>query len=212
MLSAPLPPCSILLLAGGRGSRMGGRDKGLVPWRGRPMIAWLHQVVRSHTDDLILSCNRNEERYQQYADRLVRDGEPGFPGPMAGIRAGLAIARHPWLLVLPCDAPLVDTALLLALRQASQATGHPLMLRQGEQWEPLFCMIPTTLCAAFEQAWMAGERSNLRVLLNLGGQSLAVPAGDPRLANLNTPALMADITLQSPETALPDEKKPDKPL
>lgn len=45
-LNSSLPPCSILLLAGGRGQRMGGQDKGLLDWHGQPLIAHLHRLVR----------------------------------------------------------------------------------------------------------------------------------------------------------------------
>lgn len=182
------PNCSILLLAGGRGRRMGGRDKGLLPWRGQPLIAWLHAVVRPLTDDLIVSCNRNQRQYAAYADRLVGDAEADFPGPLAGIRSALAVARHPWLMILPCDAPLIDRDLLACLYQ--RALGQPqkpLLLRRGEQWEPLFCMIPTSLVNRVEAAWLAGERSPRRLLLALGAHSLAVAGDDPRLANFNTP-------------------------
>lgn len=85
MPDSALPPCSILLLAGGRGQRMGGRDKGLIEWQGLPLIAHLHRLVRPLTDDLIVSCNRNQERYAAYADRLVSDDSRDFPGPLAGI-------------------------------------------------------------------------------------------------------------------------------
>ena len=105
---------------------MGGRDKGLIEWQDLPLIAHLHRLVRPLTDDLIVSCNRNQERYAAYADRLVSDDSRDFPGPLAGIRAGLAVARHPWLLVLPCDAPRIDRALLETLLQAAGRTGAPL--------------------------------------------------------------------------------------
>ena len=67
--SSPLP-CSILLLAGGRGQRMGGQDKGLLHWQGEPLIAHLQRLTRPLTDDLIISCNRNHEHYAAYADQL----------------------------------------------------------------------------------------------------------------------------------------------
>ncbi|HAQ24877.1 MAG TPA: molybdenum cofactor guanylyltransferase MobA, partial [Pseudomonas sp.] len=101
MIKTRLPSCSILLLAGGRGSRMGGQDKGLVIWRGQPLVSWLHAVARPLTDDLIISCNRNHQQYADFADQLVSDQERDFPGPLAGIRAGLAAARNQWLMVLP---------------------------------------------------------------------------------------------------------------
>ena len=92
---------------------MGGQDKGLLDWHGKPLIAHLHALTRPLSDDLIISCNRNAERYRAYADCVVHDREGDFPGPLAGIRAGLAVARHPQVLILPCDAPCLDSALLL---------------------------------------------------------------------------------------------------
>lgn len=191
MPDAALPPCSVLLLAGGRGQRLGGLDKGLVQWRGRPLIEHLHQVVRPLTDDLIVSCNRNTELYRPYADRLVADDTPDYPGPLAGIRAGLAVARHRWLLVLPCDAPCLDEALIAQLRRAAQADAqHPQMLHDGEHWEPLFCILPCSLAGQVEQAWQQGTRSPRQALLPLGTRAVPCAPGDPRLANLNTPELL----------------------
>lgn len=188
--SSPLP-CSILLLAGGRGQRMGGQDKGLLQWRGEPLIAHLQRLARPLTDDLIISCNRNLEHYAPYADQLVSDDSSDFPGPLAGIRAGLFAARHEHLLILPCDVPQIDERLLADLRQIAQRNPQvPVMVRHGEFWEPLLCIIPTDLKDQVERAWQAGERSPRKVLLQLGGVGLECPADDPRLANLNTPELL----------------------
>ncbi|WP_312234261.1 molybdenum cofactor guanylyltransferase MobA, partial [Stutzerimonas nitrititolerans] len=181
MIKTPLPSCSILLLAGGRGSRMGGQDKGLVIWRGQPLVSWLHAVARPLTDDLIISCNRNHQQYADFADQLVSDQERDFPGPLAGIRAGLAAARNQWLMVLPCDAPLIDRPLLISLHEAAlRALERPLMLRQGQQWQPLFCMIPLSIAPSIEMAWQNGARSNRDVLLGLGADSLELSPSDPR--------------------------------
>ncbi|NVZ65150.1 molybdenum cofactor guanylyltransferase MobA [Pseudomonas gingeri] len=187
----PLINVSILLLAGGRGQRMGGQDKGLLEWRGQPLIAHLHATTRPLTDDLIISCNRNRQRYAAYADRLVSDDSDDFPGPLAGIRAGLAVARHSHLLVLPCDVPQVDRDLLQGMIDAAgQHPDRPLMVRQGEHWEPLLCVIPVALAGAFASAWATGERSPRKVMLPLQAQALQCPPDDPRLANLNTPRLL----------------------
>lgn len=188
--SSPLP-CSILLLSGGRGQRMGGQDKGLLEWRGQPLIAHLQRLVRPLTDDLIISCNRNHDRYAPYADQLVSDDSPDFPGPLAGIRAGLAAARHAHLLILPCDVPQMDARLLAELRETAQRNPSlPVMVRHGEFWEPLICIIPTYLQAEVEQAWHAGERSPRKIFLQLGAVALECAANDSRLDNLNTPELL----------------------
>lgn len=181
--------CSVLLLSGGRGQRMGGRDKGLLNWRGRPLIAWLHDLTRPLSDDLIISCNRNQEHYAPYADQLVADQEQDFQGPLAGIRAGMAAARHEQMLVLPCDAPLVDHALIESL--LAQAGSQPVVIRQNDYWQPLFCLLPTRLRDGLEQAWQSGERSPQRWFGRLTPIAVDCPVQDSRLANLNTPDMLA---------------------
>jgi molybdopterin-guanine dinucleotide biosynthesis protein A len=181
--------CSVLLLAGGRGQRMGGADKGLLEWQGRPLIAWLHDLVRPLTDDLIISCNRNSDRYACFADRLVHDDDKDFQGPLAGIRAGLRVAQHAHLLSLPCDAPRLDNALLHTL--LDQAGERAVVLRRGDYYEPLFSLIPCALLADLEQAWQAGERSPQRWLRSLDPLTIDCALADPRLANFNTPDTLA---------------------
>jgi molybdopterin-guanine dinucleotide biosynthesis protein A len=189
---APSLPCSVLLLSGGRGQRMGGQDKGLIEWRGRPLIAWLHDLTRPLSDDLIISCNRNSERYALYADQLVADEDRDFQGPLAGIRAGMAVARHEQMLVLPCDAPLVDRALIESL--LAHAGDRPVVIRQGDYWQPLFCLLPTRLKDDLEQAWQSGERSPQRWFARLSPIAVVCPMEDERLANLNTPETLAPST------------------
>lgn len=191
----PLPAYSILLLAGGQGQRMGGRDKGLILWQNEPLIQHLHRLTRPLTDDLLISCNRNLEQYAVYADQLVQDGNDDFHGPFAGIRAALPLARHRYLLVLPCDVPLIDHSLLQSLREtALQHPRQPVMVRSGEHWQPLLCVIPTCHSDAFEAAWQSGERSPRRVMEQLDAVAVQCEADDPRLANLNTPQLLSRTT------------------
>ncbi|WP_263258707.1 MULTISPECIES: molybdenum cofactor guanylyltransferase MobA [Pseudomonas] len=186
----PLLPSSILILAGGRGQRMGGRDKGLVEWQGQPLVAQVQAAVRALTDDLVISCNRNAPRYALWADQLVADEQPDFPGPLAGILAGLAVARHDWVLLLPCDAPRIDAALVLQLLAAAQASAGPVMARQGGYWQPLFSALPRRLLPALRQAWADGERSPRGALLPLGLTAVEFAEDDVRLANFNDPAAL----------------------
>lgn len=189
MTTTAPPPCSVLILAGGRGARMGGHDKGLLEWQGYPLVRWVHDAVRALTDDLIISCNRHLPRYAELADQIVHDEVPDYPGPLAGVCAGLQAMRHEVLVLLPCDAPRIDHALVQALRQrAQQHPGLPVMVRQDGDWNPMFSVIPARLRPAIVQAWQAGERSPRRLLLALGAVALDCAADDPRLANFNTPA------------------------
>ncbi|HGY4896048.1 TPA: molybdenum cofactor guanylyltransferase MobA [Pseudomonas putida] len=185
-----LPPCSILILAGGRGQRMGGRDKGLVAWQGEPLVAHVQRVVRPLSDDLVISCNRNQEAYRTYADHLVGDAEADFPGPLAGVIAGLKVARHEWMVVLACDAPLVDRDLIEALSRLAVASDSAAMVRQGGFWQPMFSVLPRRILPMLEQAWAAGERSLQKALLRETVQGLECTEDDRRLSNFNSPELL----------------------
>lgn len=190
----PLAHCSILLLAGGRGQRMGGQDKGWVRWGEHALIEHVQRVARPLTDDLIISCNRNQTRYRALADQLVSDPADDFPGPLIGIIEALKIARHPNLLVLPCDAPRIDRQLLEHLCQ--HAGERPVMLRQDGYWQPLFSLLPTALLPRLQQQWQAGQRSVQRALRELNPVALDYPGDDPRLSNFNEPALLAGAPVQ----------------
>lgn len=189
----PSPPvqasCSILLLAGGRGQRMGGQDKGWVRWGEHALIEHIQRVARPLTDDLIISCNRNHQRYRTLADQLISDPSDDFPGPLIGIIEALKIAHHQYLLVLPCDAPRVDSQILQDLQQ--HAGPRPVMIRQGGYWQPLFSLLPTALLSDLQAQWQAGQRSVQRALLDLEPVALDYPPDDPRLGNFNEPALLA---------------------
>ncbi|EKT4454506.1 MULTISPECIES: molybdenum cofactor guanylyltransferase MobA [Pseudomonas] len=187
-----LPPCSILILAGGRGQRMGGRDKGLVDWQGEPLIAHVHRVVRPLSDDLVISCNRNQAAYRPYADRLVGDAEADFPGPLAGVIAGLRVARHGWVVVLACDAPLVDRELIEGLLRLAVTGNSAAMVRQGGFWQPMFSVLPKRVLPVLEQAWAAGERSLQKALLREAVQGLECAESDRRLSNFNSPDRLQD--------------------
>jgi len=185
-----LPSFSALILAGGRGQRMGGRDKGLVPWRGEPLVAHVQRVVRGLSDDVVISCNRNQDRYRPFADQLVSDAEVDFPGPLAGVIAGLAVARHEWVVLLACDAPLIELGLIESLLQLAVANDSAAMVRQGGYWQPMFSVLPRRLLPVLEQAWAAGERSLQKALLLEPVQGLECAEDDRRLSNFNSPDLL----------------------
>lgn len=189
-MTNPLPHSSALILAGGRGQRMGGRDKGLVYWQGEPLIAHVHRVLRPLSDDLVISCNRNQAAYRAYADQLVGDAEADFPGPLAGVIAGLKVARHEWVVLLACDAPRVDRELIEDLLRLAVAGDSAAMVRQGGYWQPMFSVLPRRILPMLEQAWAAGERSLQKALLREAVQELECTEDDRRLSNFNSPELL----------------------
>ena len=180
--------CSIVLLAGGRGQRMGGHDKGWVTWQGQALIEHMQRVVRPLTDDLIISCNRNHERYQALADQIVSDPTLEFHGALVGILSALQVARHPYLLVLPCEAPRIDLELLSQLYQ--HADERPAMCKHQGHWQPLFSIIPTAQLGVLQALWDAGERSPKHALLQLNPVAIHCADDEQRLANFNDPSVL----------------------
>lgn len=179
---------SAVLLAGGRGSRLGGRDKGLMGWHGQPVAQQLVEHLRRVAAPVMISCNRNQDQYRQWADALVTDDAPDFPGPLAGILGAIRLCRTSHLLVIPCDLPQLPAELLEDL--ASHARQEPdcvWLVRTGEHWQPLVSIIPTSLRESLLQAWEDGQRSPLRWLLAQSHRVLQLPEGDPRLHNANLP-------------------------
>lgn len=177
---------SALLLAGGQGSRLGGRDKGLMPWRGQPIAAHLVALLRPLVSEVIISCNRHHALYQRWADHLVSDQQADYPGPLAGILSGLHACNRSHLLVVPCDLPQLDQALLLQLlEQAGSQPTLPWLIKTGDAWQPLVSVIPQGLLPDLQDAWIKGQRSPLRWLLSHNPGVLTLPADDPRLHNAN---------------------------
>ena len=93
---------SLGILAGGQGRRWGGRDKGLIIWRGRPLIDHICQARPAGTEALLICCRRNARFYQHYGDRVLSETQE-LAGPCAGIAALLAASTSPSLIVVPVD-------------------------------------------------------------------------------------------------------------
>lgn len=90
-----------VILAGGRGMRMGGMDKGLVDYQGQPMIEHVLSRITPQVDQVMINANRNLDRYQQYGVPVITDETDQFDGPLAGMQAGMRHAKHDWILSVP---------------------------------------------------------------------------------------------------------------
>jgi molybdopterin-guanine dinucleotide biosynthesis protein A len=115
-----------VILAGGEGRRMGGADKGLVKYRGRPLIEWGLAVLAPQVDELLISANRNLDAYAAYGHRVLPDTLPDYPGPLAGVLAAMEAVAAEWLLVAPCDTPHLPADLAAGLVRAARREGVPL--------------------------------------------------------------------------------------
>ena len=135
-----------LILAGGRGTRMGGKDKGLVQFNGKPMVQHVLEALRPQVAEVLISANRNEEAYRKTGCRVVSDALTGFAGPLAGISAGMHAVTRTHLLVLPCDGPFVPAWLAQRLWAASAGKDDVIVAaHDGERLHPTFALLPVSV-------------------------------------------------------------------
>jgi len=117
-----------LILAGGRGSRMGGTDKGLQPLRGMPMAMHVLWRLAPQVIDVVINANRNLGAYEGFGRTVVPDASADFQGPLAGMLAGLPYCETDWMMVVPCDVPHLPTALVARLLAAAEAVDAPIAM------------------------------------------------------------------------------------
>lgn len=176
------PPLSAGVLAGGAGLRLGGADKGLLAFRGRPLIDWVLAALRPQSVEQLISANRHPERYAAYGLPVFADR--GGQGPLAGLAALLTAARQDWLLCVPCDSPELPAELGARLYAAALAAGAPAAYLHDDLGpHPTFCLVRCALAASAQAA--AEQQQGLVAWLDAQG---AARLRAPAPVNLNTAA------------------------
>lgn len=146
-----------LILAGGRGSRMGGQDKGLVEFNGKPMVEHVLAAVRPQVAEVLINANRNVETYRQTGCQVVADTVTGFAGPLAGISAGMHAVSRTHVLVLPCDGPFVPAWLVQRLWAASAGKDDMIVAaHDGERLHPTYALLPVSVLVDLDAYLAAG--------------------------------------------------------
>ncbi len=146
------------ILAGGAGRRVHGADKGLLDWRGKPLVEHVIARIAPQVDGLVISANRNRDSYAQFGYPVLADRVAGYPGPLAGIAAALAVASHEWLLCVPVDLPLLPLDLAARLLRATLAHGsNAAVAHDGERRQVLCAVFARTLAASAGAALGRGD-------------------------------------------------------
>lgn len=178
---------SLCILAGGKGRRFGGQDKGLIEYQGKPLIEHLIEAFSIHTDDIIISANRNLSRYKKYNRTLVNDSIKTFAGPLAGALAACANSQNEWLFVAPCDQPDIEHTLVNDMLALANSNNSKLIItNDGYRDQPLPMLLHTSLKDTIESFLNCGER---KVGLWQSKQNALILKFDQckRLKNINTP-------------------------
>lgn len=176
-----------LILAGGMARRMGGGDKGLQSFRGRPLIVHAIDRLAPQVNDMLISANRNRDTYAALGYPVIADAVGGFAGPLAGLHAGLCACTTALLVSVPCDSPFLPADLVARLHAALiQADAQVALAQSGGRAQ--------RVCALYRR----GVLDNLTTFLDGGGRQVeawhvglkAVEVAFPdaaAFANINTP-------------------------
>ena len=137
-----VPSVTGLILAGGKGSRMGGVDKGLQAFRGKRLVDHVYERLAPQVGGIIINANQNQDEYRSFGVRVVSDAIGGFAGPLAGFHAGLSVSKRPFLASAPCDSPFLPEDLIARLYARIDETGAELAVaKTGDQPHPVFSLM-----------------------------------------------------------------------
>jgi molybdopterin-guanine dinucleotide biosynthesis protein A len=176
-----------VVLAGGLGRRMGGVDKGLQLLHGQPLVHWVIERLAPQVDELLINANQNGERYAAFGHPVVPDRIPGFAGPLAGVHAALAAARHPLVATAPCDSPFLPQDLVARLAQALLAADAELAVaRTFDQPHPVFCLCRRSLLPHLSAFLADGGRRFERWYSTLNAVEVGFDDEAAAFENLNT--------------------------
>jgi molybdopterin-guanine dinucleotide biosynthesis protein A len=184
--------CTGVILAGGRGRRFNGRDKGLLRWRRQPLAAAIASRLALQVDDVRVSIARNASRYRAMRLHPIADRVPGHPGPLMGLASAMARIRTPYLVTLPCDDPDVPADYVQRLGRRLRIRHADICFVIGDDGSyPLHALVKTRLRASLirylreggtdAHGWIAKQRST-SVRLNV--------------TNLNEPADLRTRTIK----------------
>ncbi|CAB5496182.1 Molybdenum cofactor guanylyltransferase (EC [Bathymodiolus thermophilus thioautotrophic gill symbiont] len=175
-----------VILAGGRSSRMNGEDKGLILLNGKPMIAYVATVVKEKAGHLFISANRNIEQYQEYG-KVITDALDDFQGPLAGILQALQSANTDYLLIFPCDAPLLNKVAVDQLLNSMRQDMDIGVADDGIRMHPTMMIVKTKLAQNLVDFLASGQRKLGLWVEQNNFLKINLSAYPEIFTNLNTP-------------------------
>ena len=181
-----------LILAGGRAQRMGGIDKGLIPFHNKPLIDSTITRLKKQVGPMLINANRNVTKYAAYGYPVIMDETPDFSGPLAGFSAGLSACKTQYLLSAPCDSPMLPLDLASRMANELEQGNYQLVYASskeadGKVWaQPVFCLMRTNLHESLEIFLQKGDLKIDRWFKELRSGTVVFEEAHA-FANVNTP-------------------------
>lgn len=177
-----------VILAGGMGRRMGGVDKGLIEFLGRPMIEHVAERLKPQVGEILINANRELQHYANLGYPVIEDEIGGFAGPLAGLHKAMQVAAHPYVLTVPCDSPLLPHNLVERLMNGLIERDADLAVaKTGLQAHPVFCLCRKALLPNLEAFLKDGGRKIDTWYSTLEVAEVQFSDNAKAFANVNTP-------------------------
>lgn len=175
-----------IILAGGRGSRLEGADKGLLEYSGKPLIAQITEALRPQVSRIIIIANRNLDVYARYGDQVLSDLFPDYAGPLAGIHTGIAATTTPYALIVACDMPQLSPNISeLMLAALTKRNANLCITRDASQLQPFPMLVDVTKCKN-NLEYAAGEHHAVMKWLDTQIVEVISLDENTKLININT--------------------------
>ena len=150
-----------VILAGGKGRRLEGQDKGLVYYKGKPLIEHVLNRIEPQVKTVIINANRNIETYRNYGYPVINDELSDFQGPLAGFSAAMKVAGTPYIVTLPCDGPLLADDLVTRFIKALKSATKPdtlVVAHDGTRHQPVYTLLPVITLDSLQRFLARGDR------------------------------------------------------
>lgn len=185
-----MSPVTGVILAGGRATRMGGSDKGLLELNGKPLWRHVAEMLTPQVNNIAISANRNLSIYRHSGVPVIEDSLEDYPGPLAGMVSVMQHIESPWFLFCPCDTPFIPADLLARL-QHDQRDAPVVWVNDGEHDHPTIALVHRQVLPAMEEYLVRGERRVMVFMRSVGGHSVDCSDIKSAFINVNTPECLA---------------------
>lgn len=158
-MSVSVEDITAVILAGGQGRRMGGQDKGLLEFNGKPLVEILIRELDRQSVATVINANRNLDRYRAFGLPVISDRLEDYQGPLAGFASAMDFVDSEFILTLPCDGPSLTTDYVDRFIASQSQSGASICVAfDGERLQPVHALIRTSLLSSLNQFLTGGDR------------------------------------------------------
>lgn len=186
-ISAEMPAITGVILAGGQARRMGGEDKGLIAYRGKPLFQHVLARLQPQVTSVMINANRNLATYQHSGLRVFSDTLLDFPGPLAGMLAALVTAETEWVAFAACDTPALPDNYVMRLWQM-RGVAPVVWVCDEERDHPMLALMHVSLVEPLRDFLANGERRVMQFFKQAGGHSVMFNDSPHAFVNINNPS------------------------